>query len=245
MKKGDIVILRNGFIAYVLKGGTTVTTVYYNESLKKFYKQQKVSPVTLVPALKVDMHPKLIEMYDSEFSESVKLKKGDFVEFDFEDEQHIGIVQKGGVTATIFFFASDGNEVEVRGSSCGFKKIDKPLIVKDEPTSMDDWSVKSFKENKEMSEVTIAFTAIVTYKGKDAFHVESIGYGGSMSSHNCTSKDSTNYYKLFNTDLEEWTNKFNLKDKDSEVDEFWVLWFSRSRNHGISAKEAFRRYNVD
>jgi hypothetical protein len=244
---GDIVQIEN-HTAYVVnaKAGV-VDLVRYDDASKQLKVIKRISEVH--PAIRsignLSMHPALKARYELDFT---KLSKGQYVEFvDAKGIKHTGVVEKGGTKISVVY---DEGTMVCKGPASLFKVIAKPEM-KEEPSVMDDWTVVGFKEHKDMSEETVAFTGKVAFRGKVVFEVSNRGHGGCMDIYLIASNlisdnsdvKSKSLLEKFQKDAVAWAKQFGLKGEPIEVDESWVLWFATERPLGITAKKYFENHN--
>jgi hypothetical protein len=241
-KKGEVVSIKPNkteepVVCFVSKGGNSLNLVYYSNKTKDLRQFSNVN--SSHPDLNLStyskMPKKLKDKHDIEFK---SLKKGAIVEFDNDGETTIGVVEKGGNMPTIVY---DNGSLAIKGHASLFTEIDDSKLEKDEPSVMDKWTVVSYKEHKRMSEETIAFNAYIALNGKKVFAVENTGKGGCMSLHGCSSVYDKKSNDLFEKDLLEWAKQFGMTWKPFELDEEWVLWFSRDKPLKVTAKQHFER----
>lgn len=169
------------------------------------------------------------------------LSKGTRVEWSSKGVMQYGIVEKGG-RKTVHVI-HDGGKLVTKGDARCFRPSAHPLPNADEPNSMSDYGLKSVKVAEHLSQETLAYTAIITYKGKPIARVENAGHGG---------PDNVHPYKFDAPNAREAVDKF-LADATKWVEEnrpaictgrvyepeaSWISWERDQRQYGQTAKES-------
>ena len=132
----------------------------------------------------------------------------------------------------------DGGEYKVTGIPSIFSPSNK-LLPKDPPSPMDDYRVTNYKEHKELSEETNAYTAIIHYKGIPILSARNTGCGGSTEIHPLTGITSEDLGKFW-ADAKAWVIQFG-QTSPFETYEDWIDWYIHKRPYAVSARE----YNED
>jgi hypothetical protein len=238
-KKADIIefkakLLEEPIICIVTKGGGSLVLSFYSEETKGFRKYIDVVPNAdrMKISTYAKMPQKLKEKYDFEFK---TLKKGASVEFKDNGTTYQGVVTKGGNKPSVVY---ENGTLEIKGHASLFTEIDDSKFEKDEPSVMDKWSVVSFKEHKELSDESTAFSAYIALNGKKIFCVKHDGCGGEMTTHSVDTYDKK-ISDLFDKDVLTWAKQFGMTWKPFCLDEEWVLWFAEEKPLKINAKQHF------
>lgn len=158
-------------------------------------------------------------------------KKGDRVEFDRGNGAEYGVIFRGGKRPTVYL---DGGEKTVTGGAGAFNYSNHPLPT-DEPSVMDKWGVKSYKDSG-MGEETPHFQAEITLDGKKVLDVTNHGSGGP----NMYYGDRALINQL-NADAKVWGKQFGYP-YDFEVEDTWVEWAAREKKYGKLAVDYFKEY---
>jgi len=164
------------------------------------------------------------------------MKKGDRVEFERGNGIEYGVVFRGGKKPTVYL---DGGATSVKGSAGCFTISTHPLPV-DEPSVMDKWGIKSYKDSG-FGEETPAFRAEITLNGKVVIYARNQGVGGC----NIYNRDPKNpvdgVLDRLTADAIVWGKQFGYP-YDFEVEDTWVEWAGREKMYGKTAAEYFKEY---
>lgn len=163
------------------------------------------------------------------------MKKGDRVEFDRGNGPEYGIVFRGGKNPTVYL---DGGETAVKGPAGAFKPSNHPL-PKDEPSVMDKWDVKSYKDTG-FGEETPQFQAEITLNGKVVIIASNEGMGGCNRYHPAKGANRSVIDQLV-ADAKAWGKQFGYP-YDFEVEDTWVEWAGREKIYGKKAVDYFKEY---
>lgn len=165
-----------------------------------------------------------------------KLEKGDFVEFNYQNEKKNGVVKKLKDAVMIVVNATDGMQYEIKGISA----TKKEQIIKEDPI-MKDWTIKGYKVNEKLSNETLCFEATIYKNGKKVILAANRGTGG-----------STDYYPLgeegrkiineFEEKIKEWAQFYGLKQK-FEIEDIWIAYKTEEEAMGISMEEFIKKQN--
>lgn len=163
------------------------------------------------------------------------MKKGDRVEWVQNGETRYGIVFRGGKNPIVYL---DGGATSVSGPARAFAFSKHPL-PKDEPSVMDKWDVKSYK-NTGLGEETPQFNADITVNGKVVLHVSNDGRGGCNRYYPARGMCRGVIDQLI-TDARVWGEQFGYP-YDFEVEDTWVEWATREKIYGKKAVDYFKEY---
>ena len=163
------------------------------------------------------------------------LKKGDRVEWIQGSETRYGVVFRGGKRPTVYI---DGGERQVQGPSTAFNISNHPLPA-DEPSVMDKWAIKSYKDSG-FGEETPQFQAEITINGKVVLHVSNEGMGGSNRYYPARGMTRGVIDQLV-SDATAWGKQFGYP-YDFEVEDTWVEWAAREKIYGKKAVDYFKEY---
>lgn len=156
-----------------------------------------------------------------------RLKKGDRVEWDDKGEMFYGVVTNGGTKVTVM---QDGGQFKLKGGAGGFNLSNHPLAV-DKPSSMDKWSVKSFKEFMHGHGDSATFHAKICLNGKVVGTAENDGWGGCNLYH-----FDKGVYGKFSDDVKSWVAQFGYSDM-LEAEDTWLFWFVNEKPYGVTAED--------
>lgn len=158
-------------------------------------------------------------------------KKGDRVEFVQDGETRYGVIFRGGKKPTVYL---DGGEKSVSGGAGAFNYSNQPLPT-DEPSVMDKWTIKSYKDHGN-GEETPSFTAEIKLNDEWVLTARNHGTGG-----------PNNYYgdraltDQLVADAKAWGTQFGYP-YDFEVEDTWVEWAARKKIYGVLAVNYFKNY---
>ena len=158
------------------------------------------------------------------------MKKGTSVKFTFQNEDHTGIVLKGGKKVTVAFGHKGNSYRTVSAVPQLFKEI--PTINLDESGIVDAYSLKGYKEAG--GEETIRFEAKLCKNGKVIGIVSNNGCGGCNDYHhtnNATWKD----IEEFNEAVKQWAIHYG-DTEPFEPESNWIDWITCGNPSGQSAK---------
>jgi hypothetical protein len=124
---------------------------------------------------------------------------------------------------------------ELIGSMKCFEASEKPLPV-DEPSVMDKWSVKGYKEIEGHGD-SPTFSAYIYLNNKKVIHVSNNGWGG-CNSYQTTKQGYSKYLNQFLKDADEWSEQFKNPLTFDKADT-WVEWKQFSAPYGETAKIYF------
>lgn len=161
-----------------------------------------------------------------------KFTKGDRVEFDHRSETLYGVVSKGGPKAKVIL---DGGKLEYSVPTELLRASLKPL-PRDAPHPMDSWGLKAYAEVEATSEETVAFTATVTWDGKDRLAAKNDGRGGCNSYYPLSGGYAT--VARFEEDAKRWLMDHGMpQEKCFEAGDMWLGWKARQAPYGVTAKD--------
>ena len=164
------------------------------------------------------------------------LKKGDRVEYEYKDEILYGIVFRGGKNPTVY---RDGGEKSIKGPAAWFVRSTQPLPV-DEPSAMDKWGVKSYKDSG-MGDETPAFQAEITLNGKVVIYASNHGTGGPNFYHRNPKSPVDGVLDMLEADTKAWGKQFGCP-YDFETEDSWLEWAAREKIYGKTAVNYFKEY---
>jgi len=246
IKKSDVVEIRDTKknIGFVLSGRDKFKVVFYDDVAGSYRVYPSLTESHLKVVDKSLMPEKLKERYEQEFNatDGQSLKKGQFVKFkDEKGVEQTGYVEKGGVTPTVIF---NNGRLQIKAPSRIFS-VTEPVFEKDEPSSMDNWSIVGYKEFKSLSDETVAYTAFIAYKGKKVLTAENTGKGG-CDRIGCVkySEESLKLEKIFYEDLKLWEKQFSTENH-FEIDSLWIDWSVNDKKQGITAKRYFKNFEKE
>ena len=107
----------------------------------------------------------------------------------------------------------------------------------DASDAMKDYDVKSYKEHRELSEETEAFSAKITYRGKVVLEASNNGHGG-CNMYYPTVKGGPN----FHADVKRWAEE-NGHPNPIEPEDTWIDWHRVGRLIGVPATEVITSYS--
>lgn len=167
------------------------------------------------------------------------LKKGDRVEYIHDGETRYGVVFRGGKNPTIY---RDGGELTITGLAAAFR-ISKYPLPTDEPSAMDKWTIKSYKDSG-FGDETPQFHAEIALNGKVVITASNHGTGGCNNYHPVNAVDGKYWDTIdqLKTDATEWGKQFGYP-YDFEVEDTWVEWASREKIYGKKAVDYFKEYS--
>lgn len=165
-------------------------------------------------------------------------KKGNRVEWDQGSDTFYGVVSRGGLHPTVVI---DGGEKFVRAPCLLFRYSDHPLPA-DEPSVMDKWTIKSYKDFGNGDE-TPSFSAEIALNGKVVIIAGNHGTGGPNNYHPAKLGDGKywEHTDQLKADAKAWGKQFGYP-YDFEVEDTWVEWAGRERKYGKLAVDYFKEY---
>lgn len=232
-KVGDVVKFQDNLCYIAEMGKKTILRLFDKES-----KEIRLYQFKTVPRLYdviVDGESMLSEELSKDYKKMfTKLKKGDFVSFMENDKREYGTVLKGGKKPTVLL--KNGLQ-EITASHMLFDKEDTPKPV-EIPVLLKDWSCVSYKENKLMSEETIAFSTYVKNKNKKVFTASNAGHGGCMDVRHATKENPYEYHNEFEALIKKSILELfpdeNERPAMYDVVEDYVLWYNQGRKLNIT-----------
>lgn len=170
----------------------------------------------------------------------MKFRKGDRVEFDDNGVTKYGVVSKGG--AKKIEVIADGAEFIVKGHAAGFRPSNQPIPMDSEPSPMDDYGVKGYKEFKSFDGG--GFNAYITYKGKKILEAFDEGNGGEVSTHGIggTPYSRSPEEEKFYADAKAWAIQFGDSNGFGAVG-MWFDWYVHERPYGVTARMYWDKFN--
>jgi len=166
-----------------------------------------------------------------------KFSKFDRVEFTYDGETVYGVVTRGGTKPTVI---GDGAVSEYRVPEAVLKHSDRPL-PKDDPHPMDSWGIKQYKEYRELSEETVAFSAIITRNGVEVMHAKNDGHGG-CNMYWPVGGDHTLVTRL-ESDARQWLIDHGMPEESCfECSDMWLGWKAAEAPFGVTARAMIQKY---
>ena len=166
----------------------------------------------------------------------MSLKKGDRVEWIQGPETKYGVVFRGGKRPTVYI---DGGIHSVKGGAGAFSLSNHPLPV-DEPSPMDKWGVKSYKDSG-MGEETAHFQATITLNGKVVIYARNQGRGGcNMYDQDFKNGVERSILADFAADAKAWGEQFG-SPYNFELEDTWLDWAAHDKIYGKLAVDYFKK----
>lgn len=162
----------------------------------------------------------------------MSFKKGDRVELTIKGELLRGTVERAGTKVTAIL---DGGAEKVSGPSVWFRPSTKPLPT-EPPSAMDPYAVVSFKEHRQLSEETMAFSATITKLGRKLAHVSNEGTGGSNRYAVVDRAAGRDILDELHQHAREW-GVATIGRVLPEATDLWVEWCTTSRPYAVTARE--------
>ena len=160
---------------------------------------------------------------------------GDKVEILFDEEWIEAIVcKKVAVDPACLVEAMKLDKVEIIMSTGKLSVRPAEFDIPADPaTNMDKWSIKSYKEHKEMSVDSICYSAKIYYQNKAVLEVSNRGDGG--SDYIDPLKGEKSMLDKFSKDAQEWFTAITGQNESFEPESLFVDWFVNYRKVGIPA----------
>lgn len=167
------------------------------------------------------------------------IKKGDRVEWIQGPETKYGVVFRGGKRPTVYV---DGGIHSVKGAAGAFSLSNHPLPA-DEPSVMDKWDVKSYKDYG-MGEETAHFQATITLNGKVVIYARNQGCGGCNMYTPIYGGVDRSILDDFAADAKAWGEQFG-SPYDFEMTDTWLDWAANEKIYGKKAVDYFKKMTAD
>lgn len=165
------------------------------------------------------------------------MKKGDRVEFTTREGTLVtGYIKSVSKTGTVKM-VEEGGDTEWKVGVRLLRPATK-LIETDEPSVMDKWGIKGFKEVHGHDD-SLPFEARITLNGKVVGEASNDGWGGSNMYH--FTDHATR--ERFTADAKAWFAQLGGTDT-FEVEGLWVEWATIKKPYGVTAKAYIADFNT-
>ena len=161
-------------------------------------------------------------------------RKGDRISCKIDGVMLHGIAKKGGKKIEMII---DGGNSCVKGVAALFNASDEPMKV-DEPSCMDKWSIKLYKELTGHDD-SPSFSCRICLNKKPVILAYNSGHGGpnEYSAMGVENRDNLN---LFYADTKEWGKQFE-SEFEFELDSLWLDWKQNLSLYNVTQKEYLSR----
>jgi hypothetical protein len=163
-----------------------------------------------------------------------------------------------------FVLADDGNGRQVRGMVVGSRgdavkvqaiidgefyemmRSAKDVVPAAAPPlgRMERWGIADYKEHRNRSEETVAFSAVITLDGVPVFHAENAGRGGCNLYHPMA-PGGHDLVRRFEDDAREWARESGFEYELTEASDTFIGWHQLQRAFGQDAEEFFVKWNAE
>lgn len=160
------------------------------------------------------------------------MKKGTWVKFNFNGNNYIGIIVKGGKTVSVQYKDENGVDLAVQGSEKAFTPTAEPQM--DTSSAMSAYSIKGFKEAG--GEETVRFECSLYKNGKKIAIVSNGGYGG-CNDYGWFDREAM---MPFYDDTKQWAKDHGVTLIESH--DTWIDWMNIARPLGVNATEYIQEF---
>jgi hypothetical protein len=161
-------------------------------------------------------------------------RKGNRVCATIDGETYHCTVKKGGknIEAVV-----DGGTLVVKAHESKFKPSDEPMKT-DEPSCMDKWSIKQYKDLTGHGD-SESFSCKICLKNKPIALAYNSGHGGA-NEYSAMGRENQANLSQFLTDAEAWGKQFD-SEFSFELDSLWIYWKQSMAPYNVTAREYLTR----